>query len=193
MKVHHCVQKVMVSERFSPVSWIANRGNLYTYKPCQLFWKSNFFPTFCYMLKDQHSAQVKKSVKKRLNPQLYHTLNESGGCICCDCRSRPSQNGRKTRHGSLGRGTLIIHDCPGSMMGNKLSVISHQRTQRHKTSNALWPYTRVLVRLTSRLQRPVWHDRIYTEKRTLINGWGNVPSQKCRGHHYLEAKRHCSR
>lgn len=43
-------------------------------------------------------------------------------------QASPSQNGRKTRHGSLGGGTLIIRDCSGSMMGNKLSVISHQRT-----------------------------------------------------------------
>lgn len=33
------------------------------------------------------------------------------------------------------------------------------------------------------------HDRLYTGKGTLINGWGNVPLQKekkkSRGHHYL--------
>lgn len=57
--------------------------------------------------------------------------------MCCDYPSRPSQTGWKTRHGSLGRGTLIIRDCTGSMMGNKLSVISHQRARYHKTSKAL--------------------------------------------------------
>lgn len=92
-------------------------------------------PTQVHTLPDASAAEEKKRV--RLNPGVYHTLSESGGYVCCDCPSRPSRNGRKTRHGSLGRGTLIIRDCPGSMMGNKLSVISHQRTRRRKTSDAL--------------------------------------------------------
>lgn len=43
---------------------------------------------------------------------------------CRDSPSGPSRSGRKTRRGSLGRDMLIIRDCPGSVMGNKLSVIS---------------------------------------------------------------------
>lgn len=100
---------------------------------CVTCWKTN---TSAHSVRCEGSRGKKKN-GVRLNPRVYHTLSESGGCVCCDCPSRPSQNGRKTRHGSLGRGTLIIRDCPGSMMGNKLSVISHQRTQRRKTSNAL--------------------------------------------------------
>lgn len=86
-------------------------------------------PTQLQTLPDVSAAEKKREVKSMSLPVR--------GYVCCNYPSRPSQNGRKTHHGSLGRGTLIICDCPGSMMGNKLSVISHQRTQRHKTTNAL--------------------------------------------------------
>lgn len=116
------------------------------------------------------SAAHKKSM--RLYPQVYHMLNESGATCAETTQAGPVKMGEKTCHGSLGRGTLILRECPGSVMGNKSSVISH----RGRTT--LWPYTRVLVCFTSWLQRQGWHDRLYTEKRTLINDWGNVPLQK---------------
>lgn len=90
-------------------------------------------PTQLQTLPDVSAAGEKREVKSTSLPYAQRVR----GYVCCDYPSRPSQNGRKTRHGSLGRVTLIIRDWPGSMMGNKLSVISHQRTQRHKTSNAL--------------------------------------------------------
>lgn len=80
-------------------------------------------------LPDVSAAEKKKS--KSLPDAL-----RVRGYVCRDYPSRPSRNERKTRHGSLGRGMLIIRDCPGSMMGNKLSVISHRGPQRHETSGA---------------------------------------------------------
>lgn len=112
-----------------------------------------------------------------------YSANWGAGYVCRGYPSRPSRNRRKTRHGSFGRGTLIIHGCPGSMMGKKLSVVSHQGPQ-HRRALGLTPES-------WSASRPIWqplvgHDRLYAAKRTLINGWGNVLLQKYRGHHYLE-------
>lgn len=113
----HRVKKVM-SERFSPAGWTASRADT---KLCQ-FWRS--FPTFCSILKEQHKwtlcqMSVKPRKKKtkcvRLNPQVYHMLNESGAT--CAVTGQAGQV--KTRHGSFGRGTLILHVHQGTMMGNK--------------------------------------------------------------------------
>lgn len=105
MKVHHCVQKVIVSERFFPVGCIANRANPYTNRPCQQFWSFLILlhgkrPTKVQTVPDVSAAR-KKSV--RLNPLVCHTLSESGATYVVTAQARPSQNGRKTRHGSLGR------------------------------------------------------------------------------------------
>ena len=105
------------------------------------------FSKFCFKLKDWQKCTffqmwVEQRERKRQKCEVKSTSLpfaqwSQWSYVCCDYSSRPSQRGRKTRHGSLGRGTLIICDCPGSMMGNKLSVISHQKTRHHKTSKAL--------------------------------------------------------
>lgn len=51
-------------------------------------------------------------------------LSDSGATCAVTAQAGPDKMERQTRHGSLGRGTLILGDCPGSMMGNKSSVIS---------------------------------------------------------------------
>lgn len=100
-------------------------------------------------------------------------LYESGGLRVLRLPKQSySKMGEKTRHGSPGRATLILCECPGSMMGNKSSVISHRGRATP------WPYTWVLVCLTLWLRRQEWHDRLYTEKWTLINDWGNVGLQR---------------
>lgn len=92
---------------------------------------------------DVSAAGGKKKKKKKCEVRyLEFTIRSASqrGATCdVTARAGPVKTGRKTRQGSLGRGTLIIRDWPGSMMGNKLSVASHQRTQRHKTSRALAP------------------------------------------------------
>lgn len=135
------------------------------------------------MLKDQRespdvSAAVGGECEVRFLEFTIRTASQEGATCDVTAWAGPVKTGRKTRQGSLGRGTLIIRDWPGSMMGNKLSVVSHQRTQRHKTSRGSGSHTRVLASLTSWLQKRAWHEWLYTGKWTLMNGRGNAPLQK---------------
>lgn len=91
-------------------------------------------PTQEDTLPDVECSRQKKRV--RLNSPVYHMLDESGGLHVLRLPKQSySKMGEKTRHGSPGRATLILCECPGSMMGNKSSVISHRGRATP------WPYT----------------------------------------------------
>lgn len=122
----------MVSQRFSPEG-----SNPSVYEP-------TVFGEFG----ENHVTELPE-----VSPTVYQTLSESGATCA---QARPLQNRRRTRHGSLGWGVLIICDCPGSMMGNKWSVISHQGPHHHQTSS-LTPQSSRASR-PSRSAGPTWQN-----------------------------------
>lgn len=67
------------------------------------------------MLKDQHTMPDVKMERGERRPGCAVTV-----------QAGPGHTGKANMSRVIARGTLIIRDGPGSMMGNKLSVIPQQ-------------------------------------------------------------------
>lgn len=99
---------------------------------------------FCesaHTLRTDPPASIQTSVQLKGNPQVCWKLSEL-------------RRGGKTRHGSLGRAVLITRDCPGSMMGNKWSVVSQHHEPSEAVASAQSPGGGAWRRVTASTEEP---------------------------------------